>query len=215
MLSHTFSHPGSEGLVPTLIALHGYGSHAYDLVGLAPMLAGGRLLVICPQSPHRIEADVVGYSWAEGDVDGRTAASSIATSAQQVLAFMDTAVQQYPIDPERLVLLGFSQGGVVAAHAALTAPGRFAGLVLLSTTTDEERMGKLPVSPEAKRLPILIQHGASDPTIPIIEAFSTSMLLQGQGLQAELQQFPMRHEVSLESAESLSNWLAKVLRMPE
>lgn len=211
---HTLAHPGTEGLLPTVIALHGYGSHAMDLVGLSPLLAGGRLLVICPQAPHRIEADAHSFSWSSAPRESaRATAAAISAAAAEVLTFVEAAVAQYPIDPKRLILLGFSQGGGVAAHTALAAPERFAGLVLLSTTLDDERIGDLHAGAGAANLPVLIQHGANDATVPVTEAFSSSIRLQSLGLKPELQQFPMQHEISHESAHSLSDWLSKTLAL--
>lgn len=212
-LSHTLAHPGTDGLLPTVIALHGYGSHAMDLVGLHPMLAEGRLLVICPQAPHRIEAGAFSFSWSAKPDDLHANPISIAASATEVLAFVEDALTRYPIDPKRLVLLGFSQGGGVAAHAALAAPERFAGLVLLATSLDDERIGELRAAPGAASLRALIQHGANDATIPVTEAFASSIRLQALGLEPELQQFGMQHEISHESAHSLSDWLTKTLAL--
>src|SRR6202521_4969930 len=48
-LIHTLYEPAGEGPHPTLIAMHGYGANALDLLGLAPYIADGRFLVICPQ----------------------------------------------------------------------------------------------------------------------------------------------------------------------
>lgn len=184
-----------------------------DLVGLAPMLAGGRLLLICPQAPNEIEAGHFSFSWSKGPRDSRQHASEIAASAALVGAFISDALERYPIDPERLAILGFSQGGMIAAQVALTDPGRFAGLALLSTSIDEERAGPLHAGPGAAELKVLIQHGQNDPTIPIVEAFATSMQLQNLGVKPELQQFPMEHAISQESAHSLSDWIEQVLHL--
>ena len=33
---HTVYHPGTEGPLPTVIAIHGHGANGFDLLGLAP-----------------------------------------------------------------------------------------------------------------------------------------------------------------------------------
>jgi predicted esterase len=215
VLLHTLAHPGSEGPLPALLALHGYRSHARDLIAMWPWLAGGRLLMICAEAPHRLETDdnTIAYSWSGAQDEGRSSVDAIVESGTQVSALLDHALALYPLDPARVALLGFGQGGMVAARVALAAPSRFAGLALLSTTTDEARAGELVVAADAPRLPVLIQHGANDSVTPIVEAFSTSMRLQGLGLKPELQQFPMAGEISLESAQSLSDWLTRVLHL--
>jgi phospholipase/carboxylesterase len=212
-LSHTLAHPGTDGRLPTLIALHGYGSHAYDLLGLAPLLAGGGLLVICPQAPHTIEPGIPGYSWSSTILARDDEAPDLSPAVQSVLALVDHAITHYPVDPERIAILGFSQGGGVAARVALAAPERFAGVALLSTSTDEERGGALTAAPGAGRMAALVQHGSNDATVAIAEAFATLMRLQTLGLKPEFQQFAMQHEVTAESAQSLSTWLTQVLRL--
>ena len=68
-------------------------------------------------------------------------------------------------------------------------------------------------APGAAGLPALVQHGSNDATIAIAEAFATLMRLQTLGLKPEFQQFPMQHEVTAESAKSLSTWLTTVLQL--
>ena len=67
-LLHAVAHPAvpeseADRLLPTLIALHGHGAHAQDLLGLGPILAHGRLLMICPQAEFAIEPGYPGYTW--------------------------------------------------------------------------------------------------------------------------------------------------------
>ena len=53
-LIHAIFEPHGSGPHPTILALHGRGAHALDLLGLAPYLCGGRCLVLCPQGPLQI-----------------------------------------------------------------------------------------------------------------------------------------------------------------
>lgn len=213
-LTHTLAHPGTDGRLPTLIALHGYGSHAYDLLGLAPLLADGGLLVICPQAPHTIEPGIPGYSWSNPLLAREGEAPDLKPAVQSVLELVEHAVAHYPVDTERVAILGFSQGGGVAARVALAAPERFKGIALLSTSTDEERGGPLEAAAGGVgSLAALVQHGSNDSVIAIAEAFATLMRLQTLGLKPEFQQFAMQHEVTTESSKSLSAWLTTVLRL--
>ncbi len=213
MLIHAVAHPGGDDLQPTLIALHGYGAHAQDLLGLQPALAGGRLLMLCPQAPHSIEVGYPGYSWSVAPPGGGGNADGIAAAAEAVLTFIESATRRYPIDPTRIALLGFSQGGMVATRIALQAPERFAGLALLSTRTAERSVGTLTPATGAERLPVLVQHGERDQQIAVEEGRATLDRLRALGLDATYQEYPMGHEVSSRSAADLSTWLALVLRL--
>ena len=53
-LIHAIFEPHGQGPYPTILALHGRGANALDLLGLAPYLCGGRCLVLCPQAPLQI-----------------------------------------------------------------------------------------------------------------------------------------------------------------
>ena len=119
-LIHAVAHPGGSGTaepdrLPTLIALHGYGANAQDLLGLHPSLAGGRLLMICPQAPSQVEPGFYGFSWNRfTSPGGASDPAAIEGAVGLVRAFVDFALDAYPADPDRVVLLGFSQGGGMA-----------------------------------------------------------------------------------------------------
>ena len=50
-LIHTIHEPGGAGPHPTILTLHGRGTNALDLLGLAPLVCSGKFLMICPQGP--------------------------------------------------------------------------------------------------------------------------------------------------------------------
>src|SRR5215217_6055442 len=63
--AYTAHVPPGEGPFPALIAMHGFGAGAHDLLGLAPMIHDGRAVVLCPQGslPVSVGGGVQGYSW--------------------------------------------------------------------------------------------------------------------------------------------------------
>src|SRR5262249_50536523 len=133
-LLHTVYEPAGDGPHPAIVALHGWGANGMDLLGLAPYLAEGRFLVLCPQG--RVEVPLgpmVGYGWFPLTMGASPDPGAVAAGVDDARRFVDAAVRRYPIDPAKLVLLGFSQGGVVAYALALAEPERFAGLVALSS----------------------------------------------------------------------------------
>ena len=64
-LIHTIYQPLGEGPFPTILTLHGRGANAMDLLGLAPLLCGGKFLMICPQGPLEtpIGPGMTGFAW--------------------------------------------------------------------------------------------------------------------------------------------------------
>ena len=216
-LIHAVAHPGGDGAtepdrLPTLIALHGYGANAQDLLGLHPHLAGGRLLMICPQAPIQVEPGFHGFSWNRlSSPGGASDPAAIEGAADLVRDFVDFALDAYPADPERVVLLGFSQGGSMAYRCAFREPARFAGLAALSTRLPPEVFADEPPSAAAAALPLLIQHGAADPTVGADGGRAARDRLQSLGLAPDYHEYPMGHEIGAASAGDLSVWLERVL----
>ena len=139
-LLYTAHVPAGDGPHPAILLLHGWGASAHDLIGLAPVLHGGRTLVLCPQGPLAFQAGpgMLGYGWFPL-VPGRPPdPAAIETARLQVEAFLDAALARYPIDRARLIVAGFSQGGFLAYQIALRAPARFAGLMALSSWLPQE-----------------------------------------------------------------------------
>ena len=218
-LIHAVAHPGSsddaggDGLLPTLIALHGYGANAQDLLGLSPYLAGGRLLMICPQAPLQIEPNFHGFNWhAFSGPDGRGSPDVIEAANAMVSEFVDFALEAYPVRRDRVALLGFSQGGGMAYRAGFSEPERYVGLAALSTSLPDDVFadGELP-GDAVRALPLLVQHGASDASVSVDRGRASRDRLAALGLQPDYREYPMAHEVGAHSARDLSQWLERVL----
>jgi phospholipase/carboxylesterase len=171
-LIHTLYQPAGAGPFPTILTLHGRGANAFDLVGLAPYLCGGKFMMICPQGPLEtpIGPDAVGYSWYPMSKGGPPDVEAILSSQKRLQDFLDECVKSYGIDSEKLVLLGFSQGGVMAHSLALSNPERFAALAILSSWLPKELLPRLNVTDAVQSLPTLVQHGSQDPQIQVDRA---------------------------------------------
>ena len=129
-LIHTVFEPEGAGPHPTILALHGWGANALDLLGLSPHLCQGRFLVLCPQGPLRVPIgpNMVGHGWFPLTSGGPLDVQAVLSARETVRTFLDAALQRYPIDAKKLCVLGFSQGGVMGYSLALGEPERFAGL---------------------------------------------------------------------------------------
>ena len=209
---HAVLHPGGEGPFPTLIALHGHGAHALDLIGLNQLLPDG-LLWLCPQAQFTIEQGFYGFTWFHFDGADQRRQEESDQVIDELREFIDRAVERYPIDPERLALLGFSQGGMLGYRIALSEPGRFAGLAALSTTLSAETAAAASAGDPLSRLPVLVQHGAHDPMIAVARARESRERLEQLGVDLEYHEYQMGHQVNSESARHLGAWLTSVLKL--
>jgi phospholipase/carboxylesterase len=214
-LLHTAHVPAGEGPFPTILALHGWGASAHDLLGLAPVLHAGQALVLCPQGPVALEVapGVLGYGWFPIAMGRPPDPSEFAKGAAALRAFLDAALASYPVDRRKLVVLGFSQGGVMAYDLALREPERFAGLVALSSWLPDGLAESVPRQPAHAGLQTLVVHGTRDPMIPIDRGRSSRMRLLALGVPTTFREFDMEHEIRPEALRELVAWLDdRVLR---
>ena len=206
-LVHTIYEPFGPGPHPTMIALHGWGANAHDLLGLAPYVAGGQFLTICPQG--RVEVPLgesVGYGWFPLTMGAPPDPVAFARGLADAENFLEAAMQRYPIDRQRLVLLGFSQGGVMAYAWALAQPQRYAGLVALSSWLPKPVLDQLAPA-DRSTLPTLIHHGSQDELIEVERARESVERLRTLNVPVTYREFDMGHQLTQHSLLDLSAWL--------
>jgi phospholipase/carboxylesterase len=213
-LIHTIYRPAGAGPYPTILTLHGRGANAFDLLGLAPYLCAGEFLIICPQAPLEtpIGPEAFGYAWYNASKGGVPDVDGMLESGKALRLFLDNCLKQYPIDPAKLVVLGFSQGGVMAYSLALTDPERFAGLAALSTWLPRELVPKLTISNAVQSLPTLVQHGTQDPQIEVDRARDSVARLHELKVPLTFKEYQMGHEITPRGLYDLSAWLEENVR---
>src|SRR5215470_8657602 len=115
-----------------LVLLHGYGSNGADLISLAPYWAKalpGAAFV----SPNAIEAVPQvpgGFQWFPiSNLDPHLMEQGAKGAAQSVDHFIDRELEKYGLPPERLALVGFSQGTMMALHIGLRRERQIAGVL--------------------------------------------------------------------------------------
>jgi len=215
-LAHTIYQPPGAGPHPAILTLHGRGANAFDLLGLAPYLCGGKFLIICPQAPLEtpIGPDAVGYAWYSLSSGGPPDVQGMLAAQQQLQSFLDEALARYPIDEKNLIVLGFSQGGVMAYSLALAHPARFRALIALSSWLPPELMPLLKVSDAVQSLPTLVHHGTQDSTIEIERARSSVQRLHELKVPLTFNEYEMGHEIRPRNLADISAWLEMNLGAP-
>ena len=209
-LIHTIYEPCGAGPHPTILTLHGRGANASDLLGLAPNLCNGKFLMICPQAPLEtaIGPDAIGYAWYPMSMGGGAPdVGAMMSSKDKLEGFLDQCLKRYPIDPKKLLVLGFSQGGVMAYSLALADPKRFAALAALSTWLPKELVSQLAVEGTVQNLPMLVHHGTQDPTIEVARARESVARLRELLVPLTYREYEMGHEITPRSLTELSAWL--------
>jgi phospholipase/carboxylesterase len=215
-LLYTAHVPAGDGPFPTILALHGWGASAHDLIGLAPVLHGGGALVLCPQGPVAFEIGqgYVGFGWFELSQVRPPTLAEIGSATDRLRAFLDAAQSRYPIDRRKTVVMGFSQGGVIAYDLVLRDPARFAGLVALSSWLPAELDDAIPTQPAHENFPALVVHGTQDPMIPVARAQESRERLMKRGVALTYREYEMEHGIAPEALRDLVGWLESKVISP-
>jgi phospholipase/carboxylesterase len=198
-----------------VIWLHGLGADRYDFLPVAEALQQ-RLhstRFVLPQAPTRPVTINGGWSMPSWyDILAMSPARAVnreqlEDSAQQVIALIE-ARRDAGIDPARIFLAGFSQGGAVVLHAAfLRWRGPLGGVIALSTYAPT--FGDSPTfSPEALHYPVLCLHGSRDDVVPSAMGRVAYQCLHDAGVKATWHDYPMGHEVLAEEIRDIGEWLA-------
>jgi phospholipase/carboxylesterase len=192
-----------------VIGIHGWGASAHDLIGLAPILHRGEALVLCPEGPVALQVapGMVGHGWFPLSTGRPPDPLEFARASRTLAEFVDEACDRYPVDRRHLVLLGFSQGGVMAFDLFLRDPARYAGLAALSSWLPPDLARTVPPSEAHKGRPVLVMHGTQDPMIPVDRARESREELLRFGVSLGYREFEMGHEISPEALRALVEWL--------
>jgi phospholipase/carboxylesterase len=191
-----------------LVLMHGVGSNEQDLFGLAPQIPG-HFHVLSLRAPFRLGPGA--NAWFEFSVDPRGArtinepqeAQSRALAAQAI----ESAAAQLGIAPERVVVGGFSQGGIMALSLLLTRPGLMqAAMVWHSRLLPQV----LPLAAPADALrgkQMWLSHGTQDNVIPLANAQAIAQHMAALPVALTYQEFPGAHEIRPAELAATVAWL--------
>jgi phospholipase/carboxylesterase len=195
-----------------VVLLHGVGASAADLRPLAGALASGlpQAAFLVPDGFQPWDGGGGGRQWFSlaGVTDGNRAAR-VKVAADEVSRWIDAELAARKLGGDRLVLIGFSQGAMVAASVALHRRPAPAALVLLSGRVAEAS----PPVAGAISTPVLVAHGAADPVIPVAVVEPSARTLVAWGAKVTTRIYPgMGHEIGREELRDLAAFLSGVVR---
>ncbi|MDG9883340.1 alpha/beta hydrolase [Pseudomonas sp. GD04058] len=202
-----------------VIWLHGLGADRYDFMPVAEMLQE-RLLTtrfVMPQAPSRAVTINGGYempSWY--DIKAMSPARAIdeaqlEESAEQVIGLIE-GQRAAGIDPNRIFLAGFSQGGAVVLHTAyIRWQGALGGVLALSTYAPTFK-DDTQLTASQQRIPALCLHGVNDPVVLPAMGRTAFEYLKHWGVSANWLEYPMEHEVVQDEIRDIFDWLSQRLR---
>jgi len=201
-----------------IVWMHGLGADGHDFEPIVPHLGlkdrGVRF--VFPHAPRRavtINGGLLMPAWFDvrsqdfgADID----ASGIRASVVQVEALI-AREKERGVPAGRILLAGFSQGGVIALCSALRHPERLAGVMGLSTFLTAEALVEGDLSAANAGLPVFMGHGDEDPMIPIAWAEAARDRLLALGHPVAWKSYPMAHQVCAEEIADIAAWIRERL----
>ncbi|OUS34389.1 hypothetical protein A9R00_12520 [Oleispira antarctica] len=213
----------------SIIWLHGLGATGDDFASLVPELKNmfenensfNNIRFIFPhaaQIPVTINGGASMPAWydildmptqvqAGQSAERKINQDQLLASAKDIQHLIDREIER-GIKSERILVLGFSQGGAVAYHAALTYPQTLAGLAGLSTyfpilTAPNE----FAPNQNNQNIDIQIYHGTLDGVVDQSLGLKAQADLTALGYQPQYQDYPMEHQVCYEQVQNIAQWI--------
>jgi len=194
-----------ETRYPAIFALHGHGSNERDLIGLSNSLQDN-LLWVSGRGPVDLAPDA--YDWYTVTEFGKPDPALLAATLERIDNFISELLATYPINPQKLFLMGFSQGSMISMSFLLTRPQRIAGVIAQSGYIPLQS-GLVVDEAGVKSKPIIMTHGFEDSSMPLEWSHQSRDLLLTQSVDLEYHNFHMDHTITAESLGAIKAWLDK------
>lgn len=191
-----------------LVALHGWGSNALGMTPLMDEMNFSNVRAIFPNAPFAITPPAR-LRWYDpsGDI-----LSDIQNSRQLLSGLLDEIIAG-GVPAQRVVLLGFSQGGRLAVGTTLTYPKTLGGCVCLSGLLGSETPSEKSDVQEGLKVPFLVLHGSQDQVVPISRGGeSIRDTLESLGAGVEYKEFDMGHEINGDEIDLIRKFLHGILQ---
>jgi phospholipase/carboxylesterase len=199
--------PGGPSPARLFLLVHGKGADEHDLEPLLPYLdASGRFQFVLPRAPLPFPPGFMWYTTDGIPLGG----PELVGSVDALDDLLDSACTEGGFDRSQAIVGGFSQGAALSLALGLRRSDRPrpAGVLAMS--------GFLPETPGIdydleKAPPVLIQHGSADPLIPVSQGRDAARTLADAGVAIVYREYPMAHQVAVESMTDAAAWLDQVL----
>ena len=204
----------TAGGTPTqlIMLLHGVGADGRDLIEMAPHL--GQIFpnaaFVAPNAPNRYDQGLSGYQWISSGI--RVEAEVIAAVQEPAAilnTFIDKELQDHGIGPDKLALVGFSQGTMMSLY---TAPRRAQPIAGVLGYSGRLVGGDHLAAETVSRPPIFLAHGEMDPVVPVESMDVAERILSESGFSVQTLRCPnLGHSIDEDGLVQGTQFLRTVL----
>jgi phospholipase/carboxylesterase len=195
---------------PLVVWLHSQGSSEFEVDTVMESLSDQNYLAVAPRANRRQDKKRRVYQWGESLVD-------FAFAEDAVWECIDAAIEMLPVNPTRIFLAGFGQGGTIAQWIGWQYPEHIAGVVSLSGPMPEMR-GCLSQWKSARDLPVLFSHrkgsticSEQDLQYAIRTAHRASLPYRFWQLRSEADSFAEADELSTEMLAAANRFMMGIV----
>lgn len=195
---------------PIIILLHGMGSNEGSMLKLADIAPAGSL-VYSLRAPDTISPGK--FTWYQAVFSNGLPSirfDEAERSRHLILKFIREVLRKQGDQVSKVIVGGFSQGGVMSYNIGLTAPELVSGVFILGSRLQSEIRPHIRPTAELKQLKIFIGHGTEDKMLNITHAHEAVAYLRHIGLQPSLHEYPIGHTIAPEMMMDLGEWLAGI-----
>lgn len=196
-----------------VVLIHGYGSNGHDLISIGAMIQPllPEAAFFAPHAPSQIAGMAAAHQWWPIETFSAVERTAGAASAAPALdAFIAAKLESAGLASDRLLLIGFSQGAMLALHIGLRRPAAIAGIVAIS--------GML-VAPERleselrSRPPVLLVNGTRDDVVPFASMALAANALASAGVPVETHgSVGVDHSVGPDGLDAVTAFACRVLK---
>lgn len=201
------SEADADNPVPVVVMLHGWGGDEGSMWVFRQATPPG-VAIITPRAPLELENN--GYAWFYRDNPLHlTDPESLVAAIDKVEDFLIRLPQLYPVDPARLVLIGFSQGAAVSNSLVMARPELVAGVALLSGM-GFQLPELIPQVMSLAGLPVFIAHGTRDEIVPLSAAQQACETYKQLGADMTYGEYNAGHKMHVQAIRDLRGWIREV-----
>lgn len=199
-----------------VIWLHGLGDSGNGFALIVPELKlpeNHKIRFVFPHAPIRpitINNGMPMRAWYDiksMDFNQRADVEGVLESAEQVEELIQAEMDK-GIPSERILLAGFSQGGVIALHLGTRFAKPLAGIMALSTYMSEPEKLASEASEKNISTPVFCAHGQQDDVVPMFLGHAAYKVLEQNGYDVQWKEYVMQHNVCLPQLQDISQWLS-------
>jgi phospholipase/carboxylesterase len=202
-----------------IIWMHGLGANGHDFADVVPELGLPKAAGIRFIFPHAREMPVsinggyvmpAWYDICDMNLEKNPDIKGIEENSKFVAELVDEEIKK-GIKSERILLIGFSQGGVMALHTATRYPKKLAGAASLSAYFPTA--SAMPNDGANAKIPVFFGHGSYDGVVPEPLGLKAFEFFKANGNPVERHVYDMQHSVCQEELAALGKWIANMFSL--